>query len=388
MGAGFEPLERFRGRHEIGGERKNRNLLPRRALDVAQIAALLVAAEGERDAVGAGARGAADAVDILLRNIRQVEIDDVADAGDVDPARRDVGRDQHPHLPGLEAGDGALALCLALVAVDCAGCDAGRFELANDLVGAMLGAAEYQSALDVRLLEAERQKRGLLGLVDHRHALHDPVDRGRGRSHRDFGGVAEIAIGKLFDRLGHRRREEQRLALDRDEGDDPLERVDEAEIEHLVRFVQNQDFKLAERQSALVDEVEQPARRCNQHIEAARDGAQALRIGNAAEDDSDRKPHELAVGLGAGGDLRRKLARRRKHQHANVAGLGNVARRSKAVERGQHEGRGLAGAGLGDAEQIAAGQNRRDRLASGSASPANNPSRRAHREGASRAPGT
>jgi hypothetical protein len=151
--------------------------------------------------------------------------------------------------------------------------------------------------------------------------------------------------------------------LDRDEGDDPLERVDEAEIEHLVGLVQNQDFKLAQRQGALIDEIEQPPRRCNQDIEAARDGAQALRIGNAAEDDTDRKPHELAVGLGAGGDLCRKLARRRKHQHANVAGLGNVARRSKAVERGQHEGCGLAGAGLGDAEQIAAGQNRRDRLA-------------------------
>ena len=35
----------------------------------------------------------------------------------------------------------------------------------------------------------------------------------------------------------------------------------------------------------------------------------------------------------------------------------------EAVERGQHERRRLAGAGLGDAEQIAAGQNRRDRLA-------------------------
>ena len=35
----------------------------------------------------------------------------------------------------------------------------------------------------------------------------------------------------------------------------------------------------------------------------------------------------------------------------------------QAVERRQHEGRGLAGAGLGDAEQVAAGQDRRDRLA-------------------------
>jgi hypothetical protein len=74
---------------------------PRRAL--AQVAALVRAAEGNCDARRSGARGAADAVDILLRNVGQVEIHDVADVGDVDPARGDVGRDQHLRLTGLEA---------------------------------------------------------------------------------------------------------------------------------------------------------------------------------------------------------------------------------------------------------------------------------------------
>ena len=43
-------------------------------------------------------------------------------------------------------------------------------------------------------------------------------------------------------------------------------------------------------------------------------------------------------------------------------GFGDVAGRRKPVERGQHERRRLAGAGLGDAEEIAAGQDRRDGL--------------------------
>ena len=51
-------------------------------------------AERDRDAVGAGARGAADAVHVALRDVRQVEVDDVADAVDVDAAGGDVGRDQ------------------------------------------------------------------------------------------------------------------------------------------------------------------------------------------------------------------------------------------------------------------------------------------------------
>ena len=44
-------------------------------------------------------------------------------------------------------------------------------------------------------------------------------------------------------------------------------------------------------------------------------------------------------------------------------GLGMFARGGEPVERGQHERRRLAGAGLGDAEQVAAGQDRRDGLA-------------------------
>ena len=148
LGAGFSRLNASAAAMKSAGSGVTSDLLARGALDVAQIAALVGRAEGDGDAVGAGARGAADAVDILLGNVGQVEVDDVADARDVDPARGDVGRDQHPHVARLERGDRALALRLALVAVDRAGRDAGRFEQADDLVGAMLGAAEDQRALD------------------------------------------------------------------------------------------------------------------------------------------------------------------------------------------------------------------------------------------------
>ena len=65
----LEPLERFGSGIEVGRQGHDRNALARRALDVAQVTALLVAAEGDRNAVGASTRGAADAVDILLRHI-------------------------------------------------------------------------------------------------------------------------------------------------------------------------------------------------------------------------------------------------------------------------------------------------------------------------------
>src|SRR5689334_6657419 len=80
LGRGLEALECLRLCHEVRRELSDGQALASSALDVAQVAALVWSAEGDRDAVGAGARSAADAVDVLLRNVGQVVVHDVADA--------------------------------------------------------------------------------------------------------------------------------------------------------------------------------------------------------------------------------------------------------------------------------------------------------------------
>src|SRR6185503_18171296 len=134
-GGGFggwpQSLESLGVRHEVGGKWRDVNPLARDALDVAEVAALIRSAEGDGDAVCSGARGAADAVDILLRHFRKIEVDDVANARDVDPARRDVGRDEHVDFATAKQSEGALALRLTLVSVNGVGGDASRLEHAD-----------------------------------------------------------------------------------------------------------------------------------------------------------------------------------------------------------------------------------------------------------------
>ena len=113
---------------------------------------------------------------------------------------------------------------------------------------------------------------------------------------------------------------------------------------------------------ALVDQVDQPARRGDQHVDAARHVLPVLAERGAAEHGGDPMLRELAVSAGAVGDLPGQLARRRQHQHAAGAGRGAAVGGGEPVDRRQHEGRGLAGAGLGDAEQVAALQDRRNGL--------------------------
>src|SRR5262245_59174504 len=60
---------------------------PDELLDVGEERPLLGIAERHGDAARPGARGAADAVHVLLGHLGQIEVEDVADLVDVEPAR-------------------------------------------------------------------------------------------------------------------------------------------------------------------------------------------------------------------------------------------------------------------------------------------------------------
>ena len=74
--------------------------------------------ERDRDARGAGAAGAADAVQVGLLVLGALVVDDVRDALDVDAAGGDVGGDEDVDLAVAERAQRLLAGALAEVAVD------------------------------------------------------------------------------------------------------------------------------------------------------------------------------------------------------------------------------------------------------------------------------
>src|SRR5258708_3232202 len=86
--------------------------------DIAQKRHFFSRAKRDRDAVRAGARGAADAMDIGLGHVGKIEIHYMADAIDVDAAGGNVGGDQGADLAGTECRQHPLAVILRLVAVN------------------------------------------------------------------------------------------------------------------------------------------------------------------------------------------------------------------------------------------------------------------------------
>ena len=85
---------------------------PELAGELRDVAVLVWRQERDPDARAAGAAGAADAVHVGLAVGGRVEVDHVRDPLHVDPARRDVGRDERVDRAGLEAGECLLALAL------------------------------------------------------------------------------------------------------------------------------------------------------------------------------------------------------------------------------------------------------------------------------------
>ena len=72
--------------------------------DSRELAAVGKAAQVDGDSAASGAATAANAVHVIFNLARQVVVDDVADGGDVDAARGDVGRYQDVAFAYYEIG--------------------------------------------------------------------------------------------------------------------------------------------------------------------------------------------------------------------------------------------------------------------------------------------
>ncbi len=139
-----------------------------------------------------------------------------------------------------------------------------------------------------------------------------------------------------------------------DQGGDPLDVGDEAHVEHAVSLVDDEDARVVEQKAAALEQVEQSARRGDEHIDAA--GERFLLVGHALAADQKRVVqlqvapviHEVL------GDLKCQFARGFQDQAARHAGAGAGSRQN--VKQRERETCRFAGAGLGDPEHISAHQ--------------------------------
>ena len=349
-------------------------------LDLVELVDVLLGHKRDGPAQLAGAARTANTVDVVGRLGRHVKVHDVAHIADVDAAGKHVGRHQHVDGAVAESRERALALGLAAVAVDCGGLDALALQTTAAAVGAVLGAHKDDSALRALLFE-ELGQQVVLGLDGHReHKLVNSVGGRRGRRDLHAGRVAHQVGDLAHGLLVERSREQQRLALGRRLAHNTANGGQKAHVEHAVGLVEHQHLDLVQVASALLDQIDQTARRGDQDVAAVLERRGLRLVAHAAHDghgNMARDVGDLARDLV---DLLGELARGGDDEHHGAAavalGLFSAATAVAAaalahrlgrsdvlqvVHGRQQKGSRLAGAGLSGGKQVAAFEHHRNR---------------------------
>ncbi len=227
----------------------------------------------------------------------------------------------------------------------------------EQLLAADLRANEHDRLVGCLGLEHLDELVRLAAGVDRQLELRHGVDRERRGLDLDHGGVVHVTVGQHPDRRRHRGREQGRLAAGGGEREDPLDVLQEAEVEHLVGLVEDHEAAVVEHQGVTGDQVEHTADGAHDDVPAR---PELCLLG------ADRRPAEHGHDVDAGvravrpqrlGDLDAELARGREHEclHRRLA-------RVDVLHDRQPERGGLAGARLGLADHVPALEQRRDRL--------------------------
>ena len=342
-------------------------------LDLVELVDVLLGHKRNGPAQLAGAARTANAVDVVGRLGRHVKVHDVAHVADVDAAGENIGCHQHVDGAVAEGRKRALALGLAAVAVNRGGLDALALQTTAAAVGAVLGAHKDDSALRALLLE-ELGQQVVLGLDGHReHKLVDGVGGRRGRRDLHAGRVAHQVGDLTHGLLVEGRREQQCLTLGRRLAHNAADGGQKAHVEHAVGLVEHQHLDLVQVASALLDQIDQTARRGNQDVAAVLERRGLRLVAHAAHDGHGNVARDVGDFARDLVDLLGKLARRGDDEHHGAAtvalGLFSTATTVAAtalahgfgrsdvfqiVHGRQQKGGRLAGAGLSGGKQVAA----------------------------------
>ena len=141
-------------------------------------------------------------MDVVLGDHRQLVVDDMRQRVDVETPCGDVRGDQDRGPAGLEVGQRADSLGLALVAMNRGGGDSVTFQLLGQPARAVLGPGEDQRLADPTSRDQVAEQLALALAVHRVDKLADQLGDLIARGHLNLGRVVQDARRKASDLLG------------------------------------------------------------------------------------------------------------------------------------------------------------------------------------------
>ncbi len=217
------------------------NLIFDELLDVAEEIDFIFGTEGDGEAIGSGATGPADAVDVGLGLVGEVVVYDQSDVFHIDPASGDVGGDENGNEALFELCEGFFALGLGFIAVDGFGFVAGGGQGLGEFVGAVFGPAEHDGQLGffglALFFKKLLQELQFIAAIDEAEFLLDSLGGGHFRSDGDAGGIVEDFLGERNDVRGEGRGEKQGLFFLGEKIDNAVHIAKESHVQHAIDFI-------------------------------------------------------------------------------------------------------------------------------------------------------
>ena len=263
---------------------------------------------------------AADAVEVRLRVLGEVEVDDDVDGLDVDAAREEVGRHEVAAEAVAEVVEDAVAVRLQHLGVDVEARVAELGDLLREQLDAVDAVAEDDRLVDAQLGEERVEAVHLLALLDERVVLRDALERQLVHQVDDVRLAQELLL-ELLDGHRERRAEEHDLAALGQEADQLLDDRLELGRQQLVGLVHDEHLAVVELADALAREVEHAPRRRDDDVDRLVQAHDVVAQARAARRDHDLDGEVLAELLADLRRLQRELARRHE-QHRCWFGAG------------------------------------------------------------------
>jgi hypothetical protein len=182
-------------------------------------------------------------VNVGIKGIRHIVVYNVSDTFNVDSTSRDVGCDHHAERAVLESRERSRALALREVSVKRSRIDADLLKALTELLGSVLHLCEH-NCKRARISREPRSEALKLVLVLYRvHRVRHGCHWGLRLYLHDLW-VFEDLVRQLLNLIGHRCREEKRLALSRDLSNDLLNVRKESHIQHTVSFIEDESLNM------------------------------------------------------------------------------------------------------------------------------------------------